>query len=102
VASLDLDHFKQINDRKGHETGDLVLGACGLVLAATCRSHDVVARVGGEEFLVLLPDTDDAGTMAVAEKLCPAVTGIDVPGLERPLTTSLGVTVLRDADDGRR
>ena len=98
VASLDLDHFKRINDQKGHETGDLVLAACGLVLTGSCRSSDVVARVGGEEFLILLPDTDEAGTMAVAGKMRSAISGIAIPSLEWPLTASLGVTML-DADD---
>ena len=63
IALIDLDHFKSINDRFGHETGDKVLVQFAIVACATSRRSDVVARIGGEEFLVLMPGCDlaDAG-----------------------------------------
>jgi diguanylate cyclase (GGDEF)-like protein len=95
VLSLDLDHFKLVNDDHGHEVGDAVLAETGRLLSRTFRRGDVVSRVGGEEFLVLLPDTDEAGALVVAEKLRAAVVLMSVPDLSRPMTASVGVTVLR-------
>jgi diguanylate cyclase len=83
------------NDEHGHEVGDAVLAETGRLLTWTFRRGDVVSRVGGEEFLVLLPDTDEAGALVVAEKLRAAVVGMTVPNLGRPMTASLGVAVLR-------
>jgi diguanylate cyclase (GGDEF)-like protein len=98
VVSLDLDHFKQINDRYGHGVGDEVLRAAAQRLLATCRVSDVVARVGGEEFVVLLPDTDRAGTADLAEKLRRAVASLELLTLRHPLSASLGATTLTGAD----
>jgi diguanylate cyclase (GGDEF)-like protein len=98
VLSLDLDFFKHVNDRYGHEAGDDVLAETGRLLLRTCRAGDVVARVGGEEFLILLPDTDRRGTIVVAEKIRVAIVGMLVPGVPDPVTASLGFTALRDAD----
>ena len=64
AVALDLDHFKQINDRFGHEKGDDVLAAVGRLLADAVRDSDVAARAGGEEFCILLPDTDLDGALA--------------------------------------
>ena len=66
---LDLDHFKQINDLFGHEKGDEVLAAVGASSRARCATSDFVGRYGGEEFIVLLPDTGREGALEVAEKL---------------------------------
>lgn len=66
---LDLDHFKQINDLYGHPVGDTVLRGLAHALASHTRTSDVIARLGGEEFAILLPDTDAAGAAVVAEKL---------------------------------
>lgn len=68
LALFDLDRFKQVNDGHGHAAGDDVLRAVALALAATTRSSDVLARIGGEEFALLMPDTDRHHAAAVAEK----------------------------------
>ena len=98
VLSLDLDHFKQVNDRYGHETGDLVLTEVARLLTRSSRNEDVVARVGGEEFLILLPDTDEAGTLIRGERIRTLVAGLLVPGMAGGMTASLGATALRAGD----
>ncbi len=70
---LDLDHFKQVNDLHGHDRGDTVLAAIGQILAAGMRASDFASRYGGEEFLLLLPDTDRRGAVEAAEKLRRAI-----------------------------
>ncbi len=69
VLLIDLDHFKQINDRYGHAVGDAVLLAFGRLLTAGRRERDIVVRWGGEEFLLLLPGVDADGALAIAERL---------------------------------
>jgi diguanylate cyclase (GGDEF)-like protein len=91
---VDLDHFKQINDRFGHASGDEVLAAVGAFLTACLRESDFAGRFGGEEFLVLLPDTDTDGAFLVAEKIRTTVSSIRVPGVERDITASAGVADL--------
>jgi diguanylate cyclase (GGDEF)-like protein len=88
---LDLDHFKQINDRFGHGAGDDALAAVGSVLAAGLRASDFAGRYGGEEFLILLPDTDSEGALNTAEKLRAAVQTVEVAQVDREITASLGV-----------
>ena len=91
---VDLDHFKHVNDTHGHERGDDALAAVGDVLAATIRASDYAGRFGGEEFLILLPDTDREGAILVAEKLRQAIARIALSGLDRSLTASLGVATM--------
>ncbi|HKL26949.1 MAG TPA: GGDEF domain-containing protein [Desulfuromonadales bacterium] len=69
VMMIDLDHFKQVNDRWGHQVGDLVLKTSGQIIRATLRASDVVARYGGEEFLVLMPDISDNAACQVANRI---------------------------------
>jgi diguanylate cyclase (GGDEF)-like protein len=69
LVICDLDHFKEVNDRYGHNVGDLVLARFGELLRDLSRDQDVPIRLGGEEFCVLLPNTDRAGAMAAAERL---------------------------------
>jgi diguanylate cyclase (GGDEF)-like protein len=88
---LDLDHFKQINDRYGHGAGDDVLASIGEVLRGGLRASDFAGRYGGEEFLVLLPNTDSAGALVAAEKLRAAVEKLDVLQVEQVVTASFGV-----------
>ena len=97
---LDLDHFKQVNDSFGHERGDDVLAAVSAVLGSTLRESDFVARFGGEEFLVLLPDTGVEQALLVAEKIRAEIATIAVAGVNREITASLGVATLPgDAGD---
>ena len=96
---LDLDRFKAINDRHGHQFGDKALRRIAQVIAELCRAYDHLGRYGGEEFLLILPETQLDGAIAFAERVRSAVaeTSLDENG-ER-LTLSIGVTV-RLSDDG--
>ena len=89
VAMVDIDFFKRFNDDYGHAVGDQVLAAVGRELNAHLRTGDLVCRYGGEEFLVILPDTPPAGAMQVAERLRVAVAGI--AGLPSQVTVSIGL-----------
>jgi diguanylate cyclase (GGDEF)-like protein len=103
ALALDLDHFKQINDRYGHGSGDELLAAVGSTLKSCCRESDFVGRAGGEEFLILLPDTGVEAAQLVAENIRLAVAAITIPAIERPITASIGIAVLPDhAGDGVR
>jgi len=89
---FDIDHFKWINDRYGHTTGDEVLAAVGAVARAEVRAGDFVGRYGGEEFLLVLPDTGERGAARVCEKLQQALREIEVEGVETTtITASFGV-----------
>ena len=96
VLAIDLDHFKDINDRHGHIQGDLVLREVARCLESSARATDIVARLGGEEFGLLLPDTDQAGALEAAERLRQAVAALNLRArLERlNVTISVGVAVL--------
>jgi diguanylate cyclase (GGDEF)-like protein len=86
----DLDHFKQVNDRLGHPRGDAVLRRAGEILSSTNRRIDLAARVGGEEFAVLLPDSDERGAHIAAERMRRAIReGFADDSL--PLTISFGI-----------
>jgi diguanylate cyclase (GGDEF)-like protein len=97
VALVDLDRFKPINDEHGHDAGDRVLATVAKRMAARLRKEDVLGRWGGEEFLVLLPDTGAAGALHAAEDLRSAVGGTPIRWHASPLrvTVSAGVAVRR-------
>lgn len=101
LAIVDLDHFKSVNDTYGHQAGDAVLQAVVEVLRATVRPQDAVYRFGGEEFCILMADTDLAVAADVAERLRAAVAArpFDV-GADEPLrrTASFGVSAATDGD----
>ena len=92
-AMLDLDHFKRINDVHGHPFGDEVLRGVAQVLMETCRAEDVPCRYGGEEFVLLLPNTAADGAISLAERIRTAVA--DFPFTFRrsrvKVTCSIGV-----------
>jgi two-component system cell cycle response regulator len=101
VLLLDVDHFKQINDRFGHASGDAVLAALGALLPKQCRTYDTVARWGGEEFVVALPGTSIDQAAEVAERIRDAVERAIVCGVKGdrlPLSVSVGVAS-RDAGE---
>jgi diguanylate cyclase (GGDEF)-like protein len=94
VVMLDLDGFKQVNDRLGHERGDVLLRAIADALKRTTRETDVAGRYGGDEFLVILPDTDAEQARRVAERLADSVreTGRQFDA-DHPVTASLGIAL---------
>lgn len=101
LVLLDLDHFKAINDRHGHGAGDWVLRAVADLLERTFRKGDLVARLGGEEFAVLLPATDTAAACRAAETCRAAVAShaFRREDFLLPLTVSLGVASVQSGDD---
>ncbi|HSM51994.1 MAG TPA: GGDEF domain-containing protein, partial [Thermoanaerobaculia bacterium] len=97
LALADLDHFKEVNDRHGHLAGDLLLKRAAQALASPLRSTDAVGRFGGEEFLVVLPETDLAGAAVVAEKLRQVVEALAVTledGSVLRITVSIGLAAV--------
>ena len=95
VMMVDIDRFKNVNDTYGHQVGDRVLREIGLIFWAILREADVVGRVGGEEFAVVLPQTEVAQAMDVAERLRHGVEHTAIPldyGLPLGVTISVGVT----------
>jgi diguanylate cyclase (GGDEF)-like protein len=102
AVMLDLDRFKALNDDFGHEAGNDVLAAVGRALDSAVRASDFVGRYGGEEFVVLLPDTDADGALALAEKIRRAVSSLQFAAVPRVVTASLGVAALApDVLDGQ-
>ncbi|MDD2545589.1 MAG: diguanylate cyclase [Burkholderiaceae bacterium] len=102
LAMLDVDHFKQVNDRYGHATGDAVLKALAHTCRESLRSTDTVARLGGEEFVLLLPCTTLDDALARLEGLRERLASTRLGGAEPPdlgFTVSIGVTLLGHAAD---
>ncbi|HEV7242362.1 MAG TPA: two-component regulator propeller domain-containing protein [Thermoanaerobaculia bacterium] len=88
IALADVDNFKSVNDTRGHDMGDAVLRSVAALFREAVRETDLVARWGGEEFIFLLPETDDRGAIAVAEKARAAVANGNTP---LPITVTIGV-----------
>jgi diguanylate cyclase (GGDEF)-like protein len=93
IALLDIDFFKNVNDRFGHHGGDNVLRTFAAAARAELRAGDLLARWGGEEFLLLLPDTGVAEALPVLRRMAERVRAVEVPGvdMERDLTFSAGL-----------
>lgn len=94
LIMIDLDHFKKINDRHGHAAGDAVLVAVADAMRAGLRQIDVLGRVGGEEFLLILPSTDKSGAGVIAERMRTRISQLGVvlqDGERVSLTASFGI-----------
>ena len=100
VIMTDIDRFKHINDEYGHSTGDAALVHFSLLLKASRRADDLVARVGGEEFALILPGTDLQHAVKVADELCAKVESSPFffGGLALHMTASFGVATLSEKD----
>jgi diguanylate cyclase (GGDEF)-like protein len=101
VVMIDIDHFKAVNDRFGHPTGDAVLRWLGERLEIAARRGDFVARYGGEEFVAILPDATTTNAAAWAERLRTAIRSDRPPGVDRPVTASLGVAAWAAGETGQ-
>ena len=98
LVTLDIDHFKKINDAHGHDAGDRVLQKIGKFMKQKCRSADQVFRLGGEEFLILLYGTNANGSQQVAEKLRSEIVQASLlPG--ETVTVSIGAATLQPEED---
>ena len=99
---LDLDHFKAVNDTHGHDVGDLVLKAVADCLKDMTRHHDVVARLGGEEFAVVAPNMDETLLMKLAERIRKAISGLAIQSgnVRLRVTTSVGLAVWDRKESG--
>jgi diguanylate cyclase (GGDEF)-like protein len=91
VLLLDVDHFKRINDTVGHSVGDRVLREVAKLLKSSLRSSDTGGRYGGEEFLVLLPNTGKSEAIVIGERIRSSIAASKIQGLDWPVTVSVGV-----------
>jgi len=98
VLMIDIDHFKQVNDRLGHAIGDVVLRGVAQTIQANLRTSDTVARYGGEEFIVYMVRSDPETTQYVANRIRDGVAGMRFEGVPWPVTISIGVSGLQDGD----
>jgi diguanylate cyclase (GGDEF)-like protein len=99
VVMIDIDHFKKFNDRFGHEAGDLVLAGISSLIRSHIRSSDIACRYGGEEFIVVLPDTSRGSAMERAEQLTREISQyrLEYQGqLLDPISVSMGVAIYPD------
>lgn len=92
IALIDIDHFKQINDTAGHAAGDAALKQVAQVISARLRSYDFFGRYGGDEFLLVLPQTSSDDALRIAERMEQAIRGLTVSRLALPITLSIGLT----------
>jgi len=98
LLMLDLDHFKYINDAHGHQMGDKVLKRFADTLLSLLRNVDIVGRIGGEEFVVLLPECEESDALHKAGQICSCfdAMSMDIDGQQLGLTISIGISVLQD------
>lgn len=100
VLMMDLDHFKQVNDTHGHEAGDMVLKTLSKVLSTQVRASDMVVRYGGEEFLMVMQESDGFSGERVAEKIRQAVEKMKIPTPSGILRKTISIGVARYPSDG--
>jgi diguanylate cyclase (GGDEF)-like protein len=100
VALVDIDRFKDVNDTYGHQTGDLVLKRVARLLTETLRAPDSMGRYGGEEFLLVLPETDLEATNVIAERIRRRVreTDFEAGGAHINVTVSIGATQFQNGE----
>src|SRR5690606_1937736 len=112
LAMLDIDHFKDINDRFGHQAGDEVLKAVAELLRSQCRDLDIPARIGGEEFAIVFPETSAASALPALERIRRGIAaldlGLDVDDIRLTISTGVadageagGVEALMEEADAR-
>ena len=102
LLMMDIDHFKKVNDTYGHEAGDMALQQVAAVLKSSVREIDILGRMGGEEFAVLLPSTSlhEAAILAGRVQQTIADTSVEIPGASLTITISIGVAVITDEMSG--
>src|SRR3954451_10239390 len=98
VVMIDLDDFKSVNEDFGHDAGDRAIRAIADVLKKHSRKSDQIARSGGEEFVVLMPETDMKQAKVTAERIRKEVSHLNVPPIDEPITVSFGVTQFVEED----
>lgn len=98
IIMFDIDFFKHINDTFGHETGDSALKHCGLLCRTLKREPDIAGRLGGEEFALLLPETEPAKALMLAERLRLAIAQLHIGPHGEGMTVSLGVAAVGNAE----
>ena len=102
MISMDLDYYKDINDNFGHQRGDEVLCSVADVLRSCVRTTDLLVRMGGDEFLVVLDNTDKESGRILAERLCAAVDSLDIRISDtKKLGVSIGLTQLEQNESLR-
>jgi len=99
IALVDVDYFKSINDISGHAAGDAALRDVAHAISAHLRGRDCLGRYGGDEFLLILPETPCHVALNVVDRLSQAVRNLGISGGEHPLTLSIGLTEASSADD---
>jgi diguanylate cyclase (GGDEF)-like protein len=97
---LDVDFFKSVNDSYGHQVGDELLTTIATLLRNNVRENDVIARWGGDEFMIITPGNDHEGATALAEKLCQIIEQQIFPIIGSK-TVSIGVASYRQGDDSK-
>jgi len=98
VMMCDLDSFKFIVDTYGHDIADNVMVSFARILESSTRNEDTVARVGGDEFMLLLPNTSAEHALACADRMVETMTKLKVEGVSARLSASFGVTSIREGD----
>jgi len=103
VIMMDIDHFKKINDKYGHAVGDYALQALVECAEKSVRISDLMFRYGGEEFVIVLPETDESGVLRLAKRIRRRVEKLEtrIQGQTVPMTVSIGITTLQESDDDK-
>jgi diguanylate cyclase (GGDEF)-like protein len=92
IALIDIDHFKTINDQAGHAAGDSALRDVVSAISGRMRTHDLLGRFGGDEFLLIFPRTSCSDALSVSSRIEQSVRELSIPGAGLPLTISIGLT----------